>query len=80
MAVSNAVIKEHPLYINTKANLEEACDHIRDLETDLDQHLAELKYLYDFVEYRGLEEDFRFFRENAHLDQKEDLPFPRYVL
>ena len=31
MAVSNAVIKEHLLYINTKANLEEACDHIQDL-------------------------------------------------
>lgn len=76
MAVSNAVIKEHPLYINTKANLEEACDHIR----DLDQYLAELKYLYDFVKYRELEEDFRFFRENAHLDSKKDLPFPSYVL
>ena len=48
--------------------------------TDLDQYLAELKYLYDFVKYRELEEDFRFFRENAHLDQNEDLPFPRYVL
>lgn len=31
MAVSNAVIKEHPLYINTKADLAEACDHIQDL-------------------------------------------------
>ena len=80
MAVSDTVIKEHLLYINTKANLEEACDHIRDLETDLDQYLAELKYLYDFVKYRELEEDFRFFRENAHLDSKKDLPFPSYVL
>ena len=80
MAVSNAVIKEHPLYINTKANLEEACDHIRELETDLDQYLAELKYLYDYVKYRELEEDFRFFRENAHLDSNKDLPFPSYVL
>lgn len=57
MAVNNTVIKEHPLYINTKANLEGAYDHIRDLETDLDQYLAELKYLYDFVKYRELEED-----------------------
>ena len=61
-------------------NQQEACDHIRDLETDLDQYLAELKYLYDFVKYRELEEDFRFFRENAHLDSKKDLPFPSYVL
>jgi len=80
MTVSNAVIKEHPLYINTKVNLEEACDHIRDLESDLEQYLAEIKYLYDFIEYRGLKEDFLFFRENAHLDPTEELPFPSYVL
>jgi len=27
-----------------------------------------------------LKEDFLFFRENAHLDPTEELPFPSYVL
>lgn len=40
----------------------------------------ELKYLNDYISWKCLEDDFRYFRDNAHLQTDEDNPFPSYVL
>lgn len=39
-----------------------------------------LKYLQDYVKWKGLEDDFIYFKKHAHLDTNEDIPFPDYVL
>ena len=80
MAVSNEVIKEHKLYINIKANLEEACDHIHGLESDCQELASENRYLYDFLQHKDLMEEFQYFKDHAHPDNDEELPFPDYVL
>lgn len=41
---------------------------------------SELKYLTDYISWKGLDDDFRYFRDNAHLQTDEDIPFPSYVL
>ena len=80
MAVSNEVIKGHKLYINIKASLEEACDHIHGLESDCQELASENRYLNDFLQYKGLTEEFRYIKDHAHPDNDEELPFHRYVL
>ena len=80
MAVRNEVIRTHKLYKNIKANLEEACRYIHDLESDCQDLSKEYQYLSDFIHYKGLTEEFRYFRKHAHPDGDKDLPVPRYVL
>ena len=40
----------------------------------------ELRYLNDFVRYKKLDEEFRYFREHAHEEYEPDLPFPHLTL
>ncbi len=57
---------------------------MRDLITDLlqDQKIdrEEIKYLFGFISYKKLEEEYSYFRENAHEEFEEDLPFPTLTL
>lgn len=39
----------------------------------------EIKYLYDFIHYKNLENEFNYFSENA-VEEETDLPFPRLTL
>lgn len=52
----------------------------------LDNTLAENRllreeqvFLYDFIEWKSLSEEFELFKENAVLDPETEL-FPRYIL
>ena len=36
----------------------------------------ELRYLCEFLSYKHLEEEFCYFRANAHEEYDEDMPFP----
>ena len=40
----------------------------------------ELRYLNDFVHYKNLDEEFRYFKEHAHEEYEPDLPFPYRTL
>ncbi len=42
--------------------------------------MEEMRYLHDYIHYKGLDEDYAYFRENAHEDTSEELPFPSLVL
>ena len=80
MAKNNKVIKEQNLYQNLQEHYEEMNDFLLSL---LDDHkLAEedLKYLNAFIHYKKLDEEFRYFRENAHEEYEPDLPFPYLTL
>lgn len=65
-------------------NLNDQIDYMRDLITDLlrDQEIAheEIRYLSDFISHKKLDEEYRYFRENAHEEYEEDLPFPTLTL
>ncbi len=65
-------------------NLNDQIEYMRDLITDLlrDQEIdhEEIKYLRSFVSFKKLEEEYYYFRENAHEEYEEDLPFPTLTL
>lgn len=54
--------------------------HMKDLEEELLHDRKELQYFTGFLSWMDLWDDFVYFRENAHLVQDPDEPFPRYVL
>ena len=39
-----------------------------------------LRYLRDFIHYKNLEDEFRYFKENAHEEYEPDLPFSYLTL
>ena len=61
-------------------NYEELSGFLRSALDSLDQYTEELRYLYDFIHYQELDDEYRYFRENAHEDMSQDLPFPSLVL
>ena len=65
-------------------HLNDQIEYRRDLITDLlqDQKIdrEEIKYLFGFISYKKLEEEYSYFRENAHEEFEEDLPFPTLTL
>ena len=65
-------------------NLQEFChemnDHIQDQEHELSQAHEELRYLHEFINYKGLNDEYRFFEENAHEEYDDDQPFPWLTL
>ena len=65
---------------NLQELFREMSDYLEEVVTDR-QNLAESnEYLNDYITYKGLEEEFSYFRENAHKDDDETTPFPRYVM
>ena len=64
--------------------LQKRYDMVSDyLTTTLDsyrQQEVENRYLRDYIRYEGLEEEFKYFRENAHEEFEENLPFTYLTL
>ena len=72
---------KEPSYARLKEVLEEMPDHIHDQDQDIDSLLNEIQYLSDFIEWKGLTEDFEYFKAHAHKVHLDyDLPFENYVL
>lgn len=80
MAKTNKVIKEHVLYRNLQERYDEMSDFVSGLVEDQKRTEAELRYLTEFIHYKKLEEEYRYFCENAHEEYDEDLPFSRLTL
>ena len=59
---------------------QEMSAHIQELQDDLDHSQNELKFLQAFISCKGLDSEYKFFKENAHEEWIEDLPFPRFTL
>lgn len=64
--------------------LQDRYDELSDITCSMAQDRAELSekvtYLSDFVQWLGLEGKYQEFKEHAHLEQNEDLPFSHYIL
>ena len=80
MAKNNKVIKEQNIDQNLQERYEEMNDFLLDLIEDHKRAEEALKYLKDFVHYKSLDEEFRYFREHAHEDENSELPFPYLTL
>ena len=79
-----SIRKKHPSlqerYYNLEKMYQETFENVRDLESEKSQLYQELRYLHEFISYKGLAEEYRFFEENAHEEYDEDCPFPRLTL
>ena len=55
-------------------------EHIKHLE-EIEREMGhELNYLYAFISWKHLSCDFEYFKENAHEEYDDDLPFPTLTL
>lgn len=55
-------------------------EHILDITDDNERYLNELRYLEAFIEWRNLNEEFLYFKNNAYEKYDENLPFSRLTL
>ena len=80
MAKNNKVIKEQNIDQNLQERYDEMNDFLLDLIEDHKRTEENLKYLNDFIHYKKLDEEFRYFREHAHEDENSELLFPYLTL
>lgn len=80
MGKNNKVIKEQDLYQNLQECYEEMNDFLLSLLDDHKRAEEDLKYLNAFIHNKKMDEEFRYFRENAHEEYEPDLPFPYLTL
>ena len=55
-------------------------EHMLDITDDNERYLNELRYLEAFIEWRKLNEEFLYFKNNAYEKYDENLPFSRLTL
>lgn len=55
-------------------------EHMLDITEDNDRYLNELRYLEAFIEWKNLNEEFLYFKNNAYEKYDENLPFSRLTL
>lgn len=68
-------------YNQLKEVLEEMYDHIHSQDQDIKYLSNENQYLSDYIKWKGLTEDFEYFKAHSHkVRLDEDLPFENYVL
>ena len=80
MAKNNILINEQHRYQNLQERYEEMNEFLLEL-LDEHKHVEEnLRYLEDFILYKNLEKEFRYFKEHAHEETETNLPFPNLVL
>ncbi|MBP3279892.1 MAG: hypothetical protein J6M44_13130 [Butyrivibrio sp.] len=61
--------------------LEEMYDHIQSQDQDIKYLSDENQYLSDYITWKGLTEDFEYFKTHARKVRLDaDLPFENYVL
>ena len=80
MAKNNKVIKEQNIYQNLQERYHEMNDFLLELTDDHKRSEEDLRYLSDFIHYKKLDEEFRYFKEHAHEDVDSELPFSYLVL
>ena len=55
-------------------------EHMLDITDDNEQYLNDLRYLEAFIDWKNLNEEFLYFRNNAYEKYDEDLPFSKLTL
>ena len=52
-------------------------EHMLDITDDNERYLKNLRYLEAFIDWKNLNEEFLYFKNNAYEKYDEDLPFSR---
>lgn len=78
--MADKVRKIQSRYQDLHERHQELSDYLSSLLDDYSRAEEELYYFTEFVRFKELEEEFRYFRENAHEEYEEDLPFPYLTL
>lgn len=72
---------KRPTYTQLNEVMEEMYNHIHSQDQDIKYLSDERQYLSDYIEWKGLTEDFEYFKAHAHKTRlDEDLPFENYVI
>ena len=81
MSKNKKTIKEQKKLYQRLQNLYgEISDFLSDVLDEQRRDSEELRYLKDFIHYQELEEEYLYFRRNAHEEENSDLPFPHLTL
>ncbi len=81
MAKNKKIIKKQKkLYQELQELHEEMSDFLSNVLDEQRRDSEELRYLKDFIHYQELEEEYLYFRRNAHEEENSDLPFPYLTL
>lgn len=80
MTSINVIIKERNSYHELQERCDEMSEHISGLNDDCRRQSEELRYFSEFISFKGLKEEFRYFRENAFEDPEDEMPFPRLII
>ena len=80
MAKNKKVVKEQKKNQQLQEYYQEMKDYLLDLSREHECTLEEERYMNDFIHYKNLDEEFRYFKEHAHEDTETELPFPYLVL
>ena len=67
-------------YDSLSAHCSEMRDYIHELLEDQRDCHTEMNYLYAFIEYKRLNEDYQYFRKHAYKKYSDDSPFPTLTL
>lgn len=75
-----AIKEQKKLYQRLQNLYGEMSDFLSDVLNEQRRDSEELRYLKDFIHYQELEEEYLYFRRNAHEEENSDLPFPHLTL
>lgn len=67
-------------YIRLKERYDILNEHMLDITDDNKRYLNELRYLESFIDWKNLNDEFLYFKNNAYEKHDEDLPFSRLTL
>ena len=67
-------------YKNLYENYQELSGFLTGAMDSQYRDMEEMRYLYEFIRYKDLGDEYSYFRENAHEVCREDMPFPILTL
>ena len=79
MRKSSDKIQER-FYKNLYENYEELSGFLTSAIDSQYRDMEEMRYLCEFIRYKDLDEEYNYFRENAHEVTRNDMPFPILTL
>ena len=71
---------QEKFYKNLYENYEELSGFLTSTLDSQYRDMEEMRYLYEFIRYKDLGDEYAYFRENAHEVNKRDMPFPILTL
>ena len=69
-----------PSYETLETLIDATRERIADLEDNECFMSREINYLYSFITWKNLSDEFAYFKENAHEESDDELPFSTLTL